>query len=223
MNTLVSTVLDNLEKQLAGYQYLLTYRYQNLCVKAEPAALLPVTININGEEQDIEQVADVATPDDYHFQILPKMTNSLEEINIGILNAHPEFKPSFEQIDSENPDTQYLVYEMPKVDKERHDFLMEATKGLHDECKARMEALCGSQIDDFTELFVSNPESLKEATDAIKDLRNEYLDNIDDVMEKKQDEIEEAYARYLVEEEEAHAAEDDNFDFSKGMRQESLE
>ena len=223
MNTLVSTVLDNLEKQLAGYQYLLTYRYHNLCVKAEPTALLPVTININGEEQDIEQVADVATPDDFHFQILPKMTNSLEEINNGILSAHPEFKPSFEQMDSENPDTQYLVYEMPKVDKERHDFLMEATKGLHDECKARMEEICATQITDFGELFTSNSESLKETTDAIKDLRNEYLDNIDDLMDKKQGEIEEAYAHYLEETEEAQAEEGNDFDFSKGMRQDSLE
>lgn len=141
MNTLVSTVLENLEKQLAGYQYLLNYRYHNLCVKADPTALLPVTIKINGEDQDIEQVADVATPDDFHFQILPKMTNSLDEINDGVLSAHPEFKPSIEQMDSENPDTQYLVYEMPKVDKDRRDFLMEATKGLHDECKDSLRSV----------------------------------------------------------------------------------
>ena len=94
MNTLVSTVLENLEKQLAGYQYLLNYRYHNLCVKADPTALLPVTIKINGEDQDIEQVADVATPDDFHFQILPKMTNSLDEINDGVLSAHPDLNTS---------------------------------------------------------------------------------------------------------------------------------
>ncbi len=222
MNTLVSTVLENLEKQLAGYQYLLNYRYHNLCVKADPTALLPVTININGEDQDIEQVADVATPDDFHFQILPKMTNSLDEINNGILSAHPEFKPSIEQMDSENPDTQYLVYEMPKVDKDRRDFLMEATKGLHNECKARMETLCASQITDFGELFASDPDRLHEASDAVKDLRNEYLDNIEDLLDKKQNEIEEAYANYL-DEQNAVNEDTDDFDFTKGMRQDSDE
>lgn len=119
-----------MEKQLVGYQYLLTYRYHNLCVKAEPMALLSVIVRMDGEEQEIEQVADVVVPDEYHFQILPKMTNSLEEINMGILTVHPEFEPSFELMDPENPDTEYLIYKMPDVDKERRDMLMEAAKVL---------------------------------------------------------------------------------------------
>ena len=50
---------------------------------------------------------------------------------------------------------------------------------------------------------------------------NEYLDNIEDLMEKKQDEIEEAYTHYLEEQQEANEQED--FDFTKGMRQYSLQ
>ena len=40
-------------------------------------------------------------------------------------------------------------------------------------------------------------------------------------MEKKQDEIEEAYTHYLEEQQEANEQED--FDFTKGMRQYSLQ
>lgn len=193
MNTLIESIIDNMEKQLVGYQYLLTYRYHNLCVKAEPMALLSVIVRMDGEEQEIEQVADVVVPDEYHFQILPKMTNSLEEINMGILTVHPEFEPSFELMDPENPDTEYLIYKMPDVDKERRDMLMEAAKVLHDECKVRMEEVCADEIADFGELFANNPQNFNEASQAIDNLRKEYLDNIYQLMEKKQDEIEEAY------------------------------
>lgn len=196
MNTLIESVIDNMEKQLVGYQYLLTYRYHNLCVKAEPMALLSVIVRMNGEEQEIEQVADVVVPDDYHFQILPKITNSLEEINMGILTVHPEFEPSFKQMDPENPDSQYLMYKMPVVNKERRDILMETSKVLHDECKVRIEEVCADEIADFGELFVSNPQNFNEASQAIDKLRKEYLENIDQLMEKKQDEIEDAYMHY---------------------------
>lgn len=161
---MISSVIENMEKQLVGYQYLLTYRYHNLCVKAEPMALLSVIVRINGEEQEIEQVADVVVPDEYHFQILPKMTNSLEEINMGILTVHPEFEPSFEQMDKENPDSQYLMYKMPVVNKERRDILMETSKVLHDECKVRIEEVCADEIADFGELFASNPQNFNEAS-----------------------------------------------------------
>ena len=36
MNTLIESIIDNMEKQLVGYQYLLTYRYHNLCVDQQP-------------------------------------------------------------------------------------------------------------------------------------------------------------------------------------------
>ena len=82
---------------------------------------------------------------------------------------------------------------MPDVDKECRDMLMEAAKVLHDECKVRMEEVCADEIADFGELFANNPQNFNEASQAIDNLRKEYLDNIYQLMEKKQDEIEEAY------------------------------
>lgn len=225
MNNFVVSEINELEKKMAGYQFLLNYRYKNLCVKADPMALLSVIVNINGEDKEIEDVADVSTPDDYHFEILPKMTNSLEEINTGILSYHPEFKPSTEQMEEDDPDTQYLVYEMPEVDKDRRDFLTEAAKSLHKECKARIDEIQIEATANFSELFSTNPESLKETKDAISDKHDEAIDAIDDLLEKKLQEIDDAYAHYLEErqEQESVEQEEDNFDFTKGMRQESDE
>jgi len=200
MNSFVESEINNMEKRMAGYQYLLNYRYQNLCVKAEPSAFLPVTVNATGTDQNIEDVADVMNLDDFHIAILPKMTNCLNEIHQGVLNAHPEFLMSIGQTDKNDPDTQYLVYEMPKVNKDRYEFLTEAVKSLHDECQLRLDEAQGEEKAGFADLLVNNPDELKPANDEIDKLHKTYSENIQELLEKKNQEIEEAYQRWQSEE-----------------------
>ena len=45
--------LNATEKKMASYMTLLNFRYINLCVKAEAASLIPVNVNIFGEDKDI--------------------------------------------------------------------------------------------------------------------------------------------------------------------------
>ena len=46
MNNYVITEIDSAQKKLSAYVTLLSYRYMNLCVKAELGALMPVNVYV---------------------------------------------------------------------------------------------------------------------------------------------------------------------------------
>ena len=93
MRRSIKIIIGELDGKLTGHAALLNYRYMNLCVKAEPAALLSFTItDIEGNTYNIEEVADTLMPDDYSFEFVPKEMGMLPFIQEGIAEAHPEFK-----------------------------------------------------------------------------------------------------------------------------------
>ena len=105
--------LNTTEKKMASYMTLLNFRYINLCVKAEAASLIPVNVNIFGEDKDIEEVAEVAIQDDYHLAVFPKNDEYIRYITQGVINVHPEFKLSMKTMKVGAEERQYLEYEMP--------------------------------------------------------------------------------------------------------------
>lgn len=217
MNNYVITEIDSAQKKMSAYVTLLNYRYMNLCVKAEVGALMPVTVYIGEDAYNIEDVATVNCPDDFHFGVYPKNENNLQDIIQGIYEAHPEFKMETASIDgSGESDKRYLLYTMPDVDDNRHDFLENAVKGLHDECCARIEAIHL----EFKERMVENMAKISqaetdEAVEALDDLRQKSLELANNQLEKKEQEIDEGYERYL---EEKERKDSDEFDYTKGFR-----
>ena len=204
MNSFTTSEIKSFEKKLGGYQYLLTFRYSNLCVKADPISLLPVSITVGNREQNIEDVAQVVQMDDFHIVVVPKQMDVLRDVQEGIFEAHPEFKMSIEQMEKNDPSSRFILCEMPPVDKPRYDLLTEATKNLYEECKARMDAVLLEEI--FVELLAEDPESLQKVVDQINEKHNNAINDIMELRDKKLEEIEEAYAKYL----EDHAQEDVN-------------
>ena len=168
--------LNATEKKMASYMTLLNFRYINLCVKAEAASLIPVNVNIFGEDKDIEEVAEVAIQDDYHLAVFPKNDEYIRYITQGVINVHPEFKLSMKTMKVGAEERQYLEYEMPEVDKNRYDFLNEAVKSLYDDQK---------------------PEELDEVNKELDRMHDETLRNILGSRDDKLQEIEDAYLRYL--------------------------
>ena len=197
MNSFATSEIKAFEKKLGGYQYLLTFRYSNLCVKADPISLLPVSITVGNREQNIEDAAQVIQMDDFHLVVVPQE---------GIFEAHPEFKMSIEQMEKNDPNSRFILCEMPPVDKPRYDLLTEATKNLYEECKARMDAVLLEEKRIFVELLAEDPESLQKVVDQINEKHNNAINDIMELRDKKLEEIEEAYAKYL----EDHAQEDVN-------------
>ncbi len=97
MNSFLLIQTDEVNRKMDSYIVLLSFRYMNLCVKAEIASLMPVSIVDEGTEYDIEEMADVAVANDYQFVVYPKYPELLSQIIEGIAEAHPEFKLSIKR------------------------------------------------------------------------------------------------------------------------------
>lgn len=196
MNLYITSAVKELKEKLNAYLSLLSYRYSNLCVKAELGALMPVTVEAE-RSYNLEDVAKVATPDDFHFEVYPNLPDHLQPIINGILDVHPEFKMEVVQEDYGNRSS-HIVYTMPEVDKDRRDFLNGTAKVFYEECNAEIEKVCGLYIAELPALEGKiSVEEITEVTRVLKRSREESLDTSRDLYEKKLAEINDAYQRYL--------------------------
>lgn len=219
MNNYLSAEITVFQQKMGGYLTLFNYRMMNLCVKAEPAALMPATITLDGT-YNLEETATIERPDDYHFKITPKNQNNLQAVIEGIFEVHPEFKME-EKTEKNivNEDERYVFYTMPDVDKDRRDLLNETSKAFHKECLARLDAEFAKQSGTFVELLTNVPvEEANEAHEAIKEIYDNSKDEADQLLKAKLSEIEDGYQRYLEQEAERANQAANEFDYSKGMR-----
>ena len=220
MNHIIISQIDEAQKRMGGYIALLNYRFKNLCVKADIAVLLPVSVYADGEELNIEDVANVNMPDDYQLGVYPKDENDLQSIIQGVYEAHPEFKMEMKSTD-DSEESKYLLYTMPMVDKNRRDFLMNGVTGLYEESQARIDAVYAKYQARFAEMLVN--ASVQDANDANKALEDAYdkcCDMTDELFKQKQQEIEDGYEKYIEDQEQKKEME---FDYSKGFRMYDVE
>ena len=212
MNIYITAAVKELKEKLNAYLSLLSYRYANLCVKAELGALLPVTVAAE-RDYNLEDVAKLTTPDDFHFEIYPNVPDHLHYIIEGVLDVHPEFKMELVREDYGNHNQH-----IPEVDKDRRKLLTDTAKVFYEECKAEIEKECAVYLAELPELEGKlSVEDLTEVTRVLKRSREETLQNCDELYQKKLAEIDDAYQNYL-----ANHAEDDQalggFDVTKSMR-----
>ena len=203
MNNYITFELTDLAKKLKGYIMLFNYRLSNFCVKAEPTALMPVTVVLADAEYNLEEVANVMKPDDFSFDVYPKNQNNLQEVINGIFDAHPEFKMELKTDKAEiegGEDKHHVLYTMPPVDKNRRKLLNEAAKTFHKECVVNLDVtyaeLQARLVEPYTKM---SPLEIDEARKAFKKAYDSAKDQCDKMLELKQNEIEEGYQRYLTE------------------------
>ena len=210
MRRSIKIIIGELDGKLTGHAALLNYRYMNLCVKAEPAALLSFTItDIEGNTYNIEEVADTLMPDDYSFEFVPKEMGMLPFIQEGIAEAHPEFKQKVIKPEADDryfyPDTpeydqeRHLICTMPEVDDNRYDALKQSVKALYDERKVEMDKLKAEYTKTLSDKTAGLPkEEVDEAKDKMEDLCKQYADLSKQYRDTKEEEIEEAYKQWQL-------------------------
>ena len=216
---------ERLADNLANYVGLMNFRFMNLCIKAEPASLIPVEISIDGEKEKLENCADVAKEDDYQFMIIPKFEEDLKDIMRGIALSHPEFKQEIqtktvvvpdEDGGERDYDVKYLLLTMPEVDDDRYDVLKEGVKLIYDDCKLRMEAANNKAKVKFSQLaFTETKENLELLDKELDKLNKQWNEQRDKLRDNKIEEIDAAYNKWLgsfgreeiarMEEEDAHS------------------
>lgn len=199
--------------KLQGYAALLAYRYANLCIEANPIALLSAEIEIEGEKKRIEDVAQVAVHETYHFIVNPIYEEDLLPIGKAILFDHPEFKQevkTWEGYDEADPAGKYLFYTMPEVDKPRHDILIQAVDAFYDECTEKMtiaQEECAKQLAVLQ--ADSSPAEIEKVADYMQKMVKQYTDIRDTNHDDKKAEIEKAYEEYQARQEEKKAQEEE--------------
>lgn len=205
MKRSISNEYNQLHEKLTGYVAMLNFRYLNLCIKAEPAALIPVKVNVEGTLKNLEQVAYTAKKDDYRFWIVPKYDDDLKPIAEGIAKVHPEFKQSVSDYkveglsgDGSERAVKYIELTMPEVDDNIYDSMKEAIDVFYQECKTLMDAALTKGKGEIALQSVDEPkEDIDGVKKAVEDLQKKCEEQRDQLRDKKLKEVEEAYQKWL--------------------------
>lgn len=191
-------VLSEYENVLGGYTGLFTYRLANLCVKADPASLLPAVVETRGQKMNIEQVAKVGLRADDQLDVYPLHEDLMPPISKAVLEIHPEFKLSEEKAKLDNgKDYRYLRFTMPDVNKDRRDVLNNGVDVFFNECKAQMDAAKQKYaLKMKNELQGCSRQDVDEAQEKFDNISDNSKKIADTLVEDKRKEIAEAYQRY---------------------------
>ena len=191
-------MINDLQNRLMGYCALLSYRYMNLCVKADPVALLSAQVMIDDNDYPLEQVASVAIEDEVTYRFYPIDKNLIPHICKAMLQEHPEFK--------QNIDGETLTFTVPPVDKDRKDALEDMVDALYKDCELRMKADFGVFSTKVSIAAISlPPETQDECKEELQKTYDGFVQRSGQFKESKMKEIEKAYGLYC----EAHEKEEE--------------
>lgn len=206
MRKSVANFISECDSRMNGYSFLLNYKYMNLCVKAEPVSLMSVTVVYDGQQLNIEDVANVAQgSDDFCMEVYPKDPGILPELSKSIKLAHPEFKLEIKDAEPEegreaDEEDKFILLTMPAVDDDRHDLLMNGVGSLYDECNTRLDINFQTYSARITaQLAGAKAEEIDEAKETLQNVNDTYSEMIKGFRAEKEKEIEEAYQKYLTE------------------------
>lgn len=199
-----------MDAKLTGHAALLNYRYMNLSIKAEPAALLSLIVtDIEGNMYNIEDVADTMIPNDFSFEFVPKEMEMLPFIQKGIAETHPEFKQEvikpqddehfFVANSADYDKERHIVCTMPEVDNNRYDLLKQSVKALYDERMVEMDKIKAEYTKTLSDRTADLPkEEADEAKNKLEELFKQYSDICKTYRDNKVKEIEESHQNWLV-------------------------
>lgn len=214
MRITVYKLLQEAQQKMNGYAVYMNYQFMHFGVKAEPAALLSVEVEVGGERMNLEDVADVAIPQDDQFALIPKEQDFLFDICKAVAQAHPDYKIGQKSMNGEEEDSldgeedRYVLCTMPKVNDDRHDVGMNYVKAIYEEMTAKIDtthAAYGAEI--IKQLASAKPEEIDEAKEELQKIYDQMKDICKSYREEKEKQIEEAYQDYLKKKAEAEQAE----------------
>ncbi|MEG1543121.1 MAG: ribosome recycling factor [Tannerellaceae bacterium] len=206
MDLEIMNLLGDTQKKMSGYTALMNFRFMNLCTKAEPSALLPVTVTIDNETFDLESVAQAAAPEKNQFLIIPKEQEYIFAICKALATAHPEFNIERQTMPQKSEDTnvseddkqEIIRCTVPDLNKERHDLIMQGISLLSDETKEKINKVFANANAQIAEMMAGIPqENIDEVKHDLQESYDLHNDMCKQYREKKEKEVEDAYQLYL--------------------------
>lgn len=204
-NKTINELFDETKQKMNGHAMLYYFHLSNLCVTADPMALLSATIKIEEQDLNLEDVAIVSVPNDKQFAIIPKDAEYLLPITKAIKLEHPEFEmeEKTEKDEITGEDNIVIYYTMPKMNKDRHNICMEYIKTDFDLTNSKLDAIF-SQGSAKIALKMSNAseENIKLAKDKLQEIYDWHTNTIKKLREDKEKEVEDAYKAFLTDKQE---------------------
>ena len=216
MRRSVYNLLREVQQKMSGFAVFMNYQFMHFGVKAEPAALLSVEVELGGESMNLEDVADVAIPEEDQFALIPKDQDSLFAICKAVAQAHPDYKIEQKSMNeeeessegAESEDDKYVLCTMPEVNDDRHDAGMDYVKAVYEEMTAKIEAANAAyDVKIAKQLVGAKPEEMDEAKGELKKLYDQITETCQLYREEKEKQIETAHQEYLAKKAESERAE----------------
>ena len=208
-NKTINELFDETKQKMNGHAMLFYFHLSNLCIKADPMALLSATIKIEDKDLNLEDVASVSIPNDNQFAVRAKDTEYIMPITKGIKLEHPEFKLEEKTEKDEITGEDYVViyYTMPEMNEERHNVCLEYIKANFDATSAKLEAIFSQGSAKVAlKMTGASEENIKLAKDTLQEIYDWHTDTLKKLKEDKEKEVEEAYQAFQTGEQEENKA-----------------
>lgn len=224
MRSAVYSLLREAQQKMSGYAVYMNYQFIHFSVLAEPAALLAVEVEVDSVPMNLEEVADVAIPEDTQFALIPKDQSYLFPICKAVGKVHPDYKieqkslngnseestdggPAGEEQDSGGED-KYVLCTMPAVNKERRDAGMDYVKTVYDETISKLDMTQTAYTAKIGKLLLNaKADEIDEAKEELKSLHDKHVEICKGYREEKEQQLDKAYQEYLQKESEQQSAE----------------
>ena len=176
MRRVIITEFSNLSEKLTNQCVIFSYRLKNLCIKAEPASLLPIKVNIDGQNKNLEECACVGKgDDDYTFKIVPLFEEDLRKVALAIRK-------------------------MPVVNDNRYDALKNGVKMCYDKCKVEMDAIYNaSKLKFDKEKLLETKDDQDKLDNLLEKVKTKAEEQREKIYNNKLQEIEEAHSKWAEE------------------------
>lgn len=201
MDSNLSIIVKDMESRITGRLNSMKFHFFNICVDADPVALLSTSVSDGGIDKHLEDMVDVAKKDDMTFVFIPYEGTDLEMIAQALGEAHPEFITEIEECrksaDSEEMTT-ILTATVPYVDEQRKDVLEKAVGTYKDAFNTYVDAEVSiAKVKMAPYLLEATKEDKDTIEQLAKDRAKEYKEMSETAAGDRIQKIEDAYKRYL--------------------------
>ena len=201
MDRNLSMIVGDMESRITGRLNSMKFHFFNICVDADPVALLNTSVPDGGIDRHLEDLVDVAKKDDMTFVFLPHEGTDLEMIVPALAESHPEFITEFTECrkSADSDETvPILTVTVPYVDERRKEVLEKAVGTYKDAYCTYVDAEVNVAKAKMAPYL---PAASKEDADAVgqlvQDKAKEYKGMAEEAAGDRIKKIEEAYNKYL--------------------------
>ena len=201
MDKELSIIVKDMESRITGRLNAMKFHFFNICVDADPVALLNTSVSDGGIDRNLEDLVDVAKKDDMTFVFIPFEGTDLEMIVPALAEAHPEFITEISECrkSADSDETiPILTATVPYVDERRKDVLEKSVGTYKDAFCTYVEAEVNvAKVKMAPYLLTATKEEAEAIEQFVKDRAKEYKEMAETAAGDRIQKIEDAYARYL--------------------------